>query len=157
MSNIYYSEKLTFSNLQFYRKENLKKCTSFEVQKGNRYIRKNIYFGIIVFSCLFSTKLGLIFILICFHRETKGFYQSFLGNEVDFTDIMNVSPNILAKNLNFKNLRHDFLDKRAMITMAVISFCHQKTLVPFSLRKKIPENTFLTLTVNYYKLVETNK
>ena len=31
-------------------------------------------------------------------REIKGFYQSSLGNEVDFRDIMNVSPNILAKN-----------------------------------------------------------
>ena len=28
----------------------------------------------------------------------KRFYQSSLGNEVDFRDIMNVSPNILAKN-----------------------------------------------------------
>ena len=30
-------------------------------------------------------------------REIKGFYQSSLGKEVDFRDIMNVSPNILAK------------------------------------------------------------
>ena len=28
----------------------------------------------------------------------KGFYNSSLGNEVDFKDIMNFSPNILAKN-----------------------------------------------------------
>ena len=30
MSNIYYLEKLTFSKLQYYRNENLKKCTTFE-------------------------------------------------------------------------------------------------------------------------------
>ena len=30
MSNIYYLEKLTFSKLQYYRNENLKKCTIFE-------------------------------------------------------------------------------------------------------------------------------
>ena len=30
MSNIYYSEKLTFVKLRFSRKENLKKCTRFE-------------------------------------------------------------------------------------------------------------------------------
>ena len=46
----------------------------------------------------------------------KGFYQSSLVNEVDFTDIMNVYPNILVKNLNFKKLRQGFVDERAMIT-----------------------------------------
>ena len=95
---LYYYEKLTFSKLQFNREENLKKCTTFEEQKGTRYIRGNVYFGIIVFSCLSSTKSCLRFLLICFDREIKGFYQSSLGNEADFTDIMNVSPNILAKN-----------------------------------------------------------
>ena len=70
----------------------------FEEQKGTRYIRGNVYFGIIVFSCLSSTKPYLRFLLICFDREIEGFYQSSLGNEVDFRDIMNVSPNILAKN-----------------------------------------------------------
>ena len=33
VSNIYYSEKLTFSKLRFSRKENLKKYTTFETQK----------------------------------------------------------------------------------------------------------------------------
>ena len=68
-----------------------------EEQKGAVYIRGNVYFGII-FSCLSSTKRWLIFPLICFAREIKGFYQTSLGNEVDFRDIVNVSPNILPKN-----------------------------------------------------------
>ena len=102
MSNIYYWTKLTFSKLRFSRKENLKKCTSFEEQKGTRYTWGNVCFGIIVFNCLLSTKSCLRFPLICFAREIKGFYQSSLGNEIDFTDIMNVSPNILAKYWNFK-------------------------------------------------------
>ena len=38
------------------------------------------------------------FFLICFSPEVKGFYQSSFENEVDFTILMNVSPNILAKN-----------------------------------------------------------
>ena len=128
---LYYYEKLTFSKLQF--------------------------FGIIVFSCLSSTKPCLRFLLICFDREIKGFYQSSFGNEVDFTDIMNVSPNILAKNQNFKKLRQAFVDKRAMITTALTSFCHRKTLVPFCLQKKSPENAFLTLTVNYRKIIQKIK
>ena len=33
-----------------------------------------------------------------FARDIKDFYQSSLGNEVDLTDMMNVPPNILAKN-----------------------------------------------------------
>ena len=89
---------MTFSKLPFSRKENLKKFTSFEEQKGTRYIQGNNYFGIIIFSSLSSTKPCLRFLLICFAREIKGFYQSSIGNEVDFTNIMNNFPNILAKN-----------------------------------------------------------
>ena len=79
-------------------KGNLKKCTSFEEQKGTRYIQGNVYFGIIVFSCLSSTKLCLRFFSICLVWEIKGFYLSYLGNEIDFKIIINLSPNILAKN-----------------------------------------------------------
>ena len=89
---------MTFSKLSFSRKENLKKCTNFEGQIGTRCISGNVYIGIIIFSCLSSTKSCLRFLLICFNPEMKDFYQSSLGNEVHFTDVMNVSPNILAKN-----------------------------------------------------------
>ena len=136
-------------------KVNLKKCTSFEEEKDTSYIRENFYFGIIIFSCLSSTKSCLRFILNCFIRELKGFYQSSLGNQVDFRDIMNFSPNISAKNQNFKKLRHGFVDERALITTTLISSCHWKT--QFYLRKKIPENAFLALIVNYRKIVQKNK
>ena len=134
----------------------MKKCTSFEKQKGTRYIQGNVYFGIIVFSCLSSAKLYLRFLLICFAPEIKSFYRSSLGNEVDFRDIMNLSPNILAKNSNFGKLRHGFVDERALIT-TTISSCHLKTLVPFCLRKKRLENAFLTLILNYRKITQKNK
>ena len=71
----------------FSLKENLNKCTRFEEQKGTRY----------VFGCLLSTNPCLRSLLICFSWEIKGFFQSFLGNKVDFTDIMNTSSNILVK------------------------------------------------------------
>ena len=51
-------------------------------------------------------------------------------------DITNVSPNILAKNKNFKKLRQGFVDQRALIT--------KKTIALFCLREKRPENAFLT-------------
>ena len=75
-----------------------KKFVRNEEQKGTKYIRENVYFGIIIFSCLSSTKPCLRFLLNCFVWEIKGFYQSSLGNEVDFSDIINVFPNIVAKN-----------------------------------------------------------
>ena len=98
MSNVYYREKRTFSKLLFSRKGNLKKYTNFEEQKGTRYIRGNVYIGIIVFSCFSSKKLCLRFLLNSFVCERKGFYQSSSRYEIDFRDIMNVSLNILAKN-----------------------------------------------------------
>ena len=106
----------------------MKKCTSFENQKGTRYIRENIYFGIIIFSCLSSTKACLRFLLNCSVRQIKVFYQSSLGNQVDFRDIMNVSPNILAKNQNFRKVRHGFVDERALIGTKLTSSCHWKPL-----------------------------
>ena len=135
----------------------MKKCTRYEKQKGTRYIRRTVGFGI-VFSCLSCTKLCLRFFKICFARELKGFYQSSLGNDVDFRDIRNVSPNILAKNWNFIKLRHGFVDERALITTILISSCHRKTLALFLLTKeKTWKNAFLTLTVKYRKIVEKNK
>ena len=113
--------------------------------------------GIIAFSCLSSTKSCLRFILNCFVREIKGFYQSSLGNEVDFREIMNVSPNILAKYWNFKKLRNGFVDERALITKTLISSCHWKTLAPFYLQMKRRKNAFLTRTANYRKIAQKNK
>ena len=52
--------------------------------------------------------------------------------------------------------RHRFADERALIRIT-ISSCHWKTLVPFCLQKKRPENTFLTLIVNYCKIIQKNK
>ena len=106
--------------------------------KSKRYevYSEKVCFGIIVISCLSSAKLCLRFLLICFAQEIKGFYQSFLGNEVDFRDTINVSPNILAKNWNSKKLRNSFVDERALITTTLISSCHWKTLVPFFLLAK---------------------
>ena len=101
MSNIYYWGKLMFLKLRFSQKENLKKCTNFEEQKGTRYIQGNVYTYYISVdsSCLFSsTKLCLRFLLNCFVWEIKGFYQRSIRNEVDFRDMMNVSLNNSAKN-----------------------------------------------------------
>ena len=79
---------------KFLRKKILKKCTRFKEGKGTKYIQRNVYFGIIVFSSLSPTKPCLRLFLICFVREIKGFYQSSIQNEVDFSDIMNIFSQI---------------------------------------------------------------
>ena len=42
--------------------------------KRCKYIWENVYFGIIIFNCLSSTKQSLRFLLNCFVQEIKGFY-----------------------------------------------------------------------------------
>ena len=54
MSNIYYWEKLTFSKLQFSRKENLKKCANFGEQNGT-----SIFQGTFILVLLSSPLLRL--------------------------------------------------------------------------------------------------
>ena len=66
---------------------------------SKRYIRENAYFGIIIFSCLSSTKMYLRFLLNCFVRQIKGFYQSSLGNEETLPQISWLKIRI-SKNLD---------------------------------------------------------
>ena len=54
-------------------------------------------------------------------------------------------------------MRHDFVDERALIRTTLISSCDWKTLALFCLPNKRPENAFLTLIVNYGKIVQKNK
>ena len=44
-----------------------------------------------------------------------------------------------------------------MTTTTLTSSFHWKTLVPFYLRNKRPEKVFLTLILNYCKIVQENK
>ena len=75
MSNIYYWIK-PFSKLVGkvnFLERKFEECTSFEEQKGTRYIWGNVYFGIIVSSCFLSKKCISDFFLLCFAEEIKGF------------------------------------------------------------------------------------
>ena len=97
MSNIYYWEKLTFSKLRFSRKDILKKCTNFKSKKIQGILGERLYWHYRL-QLSFVYKPCLRFVLNRFVRETKGFYQGSFRNEVDFSDLMNVFLNILAKN-----------------------------------------------------------
>ena len=44
-----------------------------------------------------------------------------------------------------------------MVTTTLKYSCHWKTLVLYCLQKKGPEKAFLTVTVNYPKIVKENK
>ena len=88
----------TYQKSKFLEKKILRNSLDLKSKKGSRYIWKKLSFGITIFSCLSSTKPSLRFFLNCFVQEIKGYYQSSLGNEFDFGNIMIVFPNILAKD-----------------------------------------------------------
>ena len=71
-----------------------------------------------------------------FYWGDKRIYQSFLGNEVDFREIMNVSPNILAKYWNFKKLRNGFVDERVTDNKDINIFLSLENPSTFSLAKE---------------------
>ena len=86
--------KLTFSKLV--GKVNFSERKSLALKSKKVQARFGKTFILALLSS--STRLCLRFLLNCFVREIKGFYESSLGNEVDFRDVIDVSPNILAKN-----------------------------------------------------------
>ena len=124
MSNIYYWEKLTFSETSIFPEK------KFEEQKVITYVWEEVYFGIIVFSCLSSTKPCIRFLLICFTREIIRILSEFLEEWGWFQ-------------------RHN-----ECFSTTLISSCHWKTLEPFCLQKEKYENAFLTLMVNDRKIVQ---
>ena len=86
------------------RKENFKKCISFEEQKVTSYIRGNIYFGIIVFSCLSSTNS-------CFFRsEDKRLLSEFLKKWGWFQGHNERFLKYLGSELKFQKIETRFID-----------------------------------------------
>ena len=65
-------------------------------------------------------------------------------------------PQNLGSRLKFQKTETWFGDETEMITTSLISSCHWKTFVPFCLRKKRRENTFLKPTVNCRKIKQKN-
>ena len=140
--NIYYWEKQTLSKLD--EKVNfLERTKKYNVLKNKKIQR---IFGKRFILALLSPAVFRLQTVsqISFKLFLKGLYQSFLENEVDFRDIMNASPNTLAKKL-----RHGFVDERALITRILISSCHWKTLVPCCLKKERPENVYWIVAKSY--------
>ena len=131
-----------------------KKCISFEEQKGTTYNWGNLYFSIIIFSCLLSTWSCLEFLLHCFLREMKGFYQSSLENEAENDNVFNnyfASVADTAKlNINyshkhfFEYLKHQCNNSIFIwptdceeIANIISSLNINKTCGPFSIPNKI--------------------
>ena len=93
--------KTVVLNFQFSPKDNLRKRPNALTLKSKKI--KGTFGGTFILALSSSAVFGLQncvsdFFCIVLFEGIKGFYQSSLGNEVDFRDIMNVSPNILAKN-----------------------------------------------------------
>ena len=90
LSNIYYWEKLSFWNFQFSPKDNFKKRPNTLTLKSKKI--QGTFGGTFILALSSSAIFGLQncvsdFFCIVLFEGIKGFYQSFLGNEVDFRDI----------------------------------------------------------------------
>ena len=109
----------------------MKKCASFEEQKVQGIFRETFVLALLSLA-VFAYKMLSQISFILYYSGDKGLLSE-LKNEVDFSYIMNVSPNILARNLNFKKLGRGFVDERALITMTLISSFYWKILEPFCL------------------------
>ena len=151
------TECQTFTFEKNWRSQNWFKCNSFEKPKGTRYTGGNLYFGIIIFSCLSSAKQSLRFLLICFVLEIKGFYQSFLGNEVDFTDIMNVYLNVLAKKKKIQKTETLTFRWKSKDYNNINVFLSLEIPCTFLLAKEKTWKTFFILRVSHSKIVQKNK
>ena len=136
---------------KFFGKKIGRNGLALKSEKVQCIIRGNVHFGIIVFNCLSPTKLCLRFLLIYFPREIKGFYQGSLGNEVDLTNKMNISPNILPKVKISKNWDTVLYMKEHWLNH-INAFLSLKNHCTFLLAKKKTENAFLTRKVNYRKI-----
>ena len=100
-----------------------------------------IYFDIIVFSSLSSSKSFVKFLNIFLLRRLKAFIR--FHEEKSWNHKHGVRfPKYLSSRLNFRKLRHGFVNERAMITTTLMSSCDWKTLVTFCLQKKIWEYIF---------------
>ena len=130
----YYWEKLTFSNFHSLGKKIWRNALTLKNKKIQGIFR-GTFILTLSSSAVFRLQnfLCLRFLLNCFVREIKGFYQS---------SPKYVSLNILAKNQNFKELRHGFVDEGAIIKTTLMSSCHRKSLVPLCLEKKRWKRTF---------------
>ena len=160
MSNIFHWEKLTFSKLarkvnflerKFEKFHYLWRATRYKV-----YSRKCLFWHCLQLSFAYKTLSQISFNLFC--SGDNRFLSELLRKSGWLQGHNEHFPNILANtHQNFKKLRQGFVDESALITTTLISSCHWKTLAPFCLQKKRLENTFLTLTVNYCKIVHENK
>ena len=123
--NFYYWEKLTFSklakNVNFSERKFEEMRYLWRAKRYKVYSGSNIWHYYLQLSFVYKTVSSISFKLFCL--GDKRFLSEFLI-KVDFRDIMNVSPNILAENLNLQKLTHGFADEKSLITTTLISSCH---------------------------------
>ena len=102
MSNIYYWEKpdvlKTFQKRKFLEKEIWRNVLALNSKKVQGILAETFILALLSSAAFLLKTRVSDFFKISFAQEIKGFYQSSLGNDVDFRDIMNVFPNISAKN-----------------------------------------------------------
>ena len=82
---------------KFLRKENWRNALALKKKKAQGKFGKTFMLRLLS-KLFFVQKTCLIFLLNYFVSKIKGFYQSSLGNEIEFREIMNVSQISWLKN-----------------------------------------------------------
>ena len=84
-------------HLIFLRKENWRNALALKKKKAQGKFGKTFMLRLLS-KLFFVQKTCIIFLLNYFVSKIKGFYQSSLGNEIEFREIMNVSQISCLKN-----------------------------------------------------------
>ena len=121
----------------------MKKCTSFEEQKGTRYIWGNVYFGIIVFSWLSSTKLCQISCNL-FCSGDKRLLSEFLRSWRWFQGDNKTLPQISWMKIKMAK-NWDFVDEKALIISTLIFSFIGESLYLFAYEGKVLECIFSSI------------
>ena len=129
----------------------MKKCTTFEEQKGTRYIRGNVSFAIIVFTIVFHVSFSL------FWLGDKRFLSEFFGKWAWFHGFNERFIKYIGWKLKFQKTETGFADERALIATTLMSSYHWKTFVPFCLRKKRPEKLIFNVNSELSQIRTKNK
>ena len=154
MSNITIEKNVERLKRRFSRKENLKKCSSFERAKRYKiYSRKSLLRHYrLQLSFVYKTVFQIYSNLFC--SGDKSLLSEFLRKWGWFHGHNERLPKYLGQKLKLQKtetrfcrwMSNDFKDTNIFLSL--------ETLVPFCLRKKRLEDAFLTLTVNHLLCTE---
>ena len=135
---------------------NLQKCTSWRAKRHKVYLGKHLSWHYhLQLSFVYKTMSQISYNLFC--SGDKRLLSEFLRKWGWFHRHNEHFPKYIGWKLKFQKTETQFCRWKSTDYDNIMIPLSLESLVPFWLRKKRPENAFLTLTVNYRKIVQKNK